>query len=374
MVYEFLDSEKTFFTDGRCAYINPSYYSVQSAEQKAGLFLHITLHCALNHVSRCGPRILSIWNIAADIVTNCIIVEAGFCPPKDTAEDIQYRDLSVEQVYVKLMQKAKRISKKSGNKNVAKGDKEPDTGKSKENLYAEVMQVFYGHQNDLKVVDETASESRLRMEQNKAYWKNVVRKAKIAERMSQKKQGKYPAGLELEIENSLSPQMDWRILLWRFMVRSPCDYSDFDRRFVYRGLYLDGLESESLFVYIGIDTSGSIDAEQLEKFLAEVRSIKNCYPFIETKIYYVDAEVYGPCEFDFEPIIKTYGGGGTDFRPFFKIIEEQTAFSFDANLCVYLTDGFGDFPCVVPSIPVMWVLSSDGNSDIPFGDVVRLLD
>ena len=67
------------------------------------------------------------------------------------------------------------------------------------------------------------------------------------------------------------------------------------------------------------------------------------------------------------------GGGGTDFRPFFKKVAKHWSREMQA-VCVYLTDGYGDFPKQEPELPTLWVVVPGGLEDgeFPWGEVVRL--
>jgi predicted metal-dependent peptidase len=44
------------------------------------------------------------------------------------------------------------------------------------------------------------------------------------------------------------------------------------------------------------------------------------------------------------------------------------------KVSIYLTDGYEEFPKFVPSDPVMWLVSADGEktSKFPFGEVIRI--
>jgi MoxR-like ATPase len=46
------------------------------------------------------------------------------------------------------------------------------------------------------------------------------------------------------------------------------------------------------------------------------------------------------------------------------------------SVCVYLTDGYGDFPAEPPDLPVLWVVTPGGRAleTFPFGEAVRLLE
>ena len=148
-----------------------------------------------------------------------------------------------------------------------------------------------------------------------------------------------------------------------------------NRRFIGRGLYLETLEGESVQVYVAVDTSGSIDNEQLRMFLSEVRGILNSYPHLKCELYYADADAYGPYDLDSNRTLPPpQGGGGTAFVPFFSKVEENWD-GLTTGVCVYLTDGYGDFPVRSPELPVLWVVTPGGLdlSGFPFGEAVRLL-
>ena len=64
----------TAATNGKDIYVNEDFLkSLKSKEQNA-LLLHEVLHVALLHVPRIGSRDKRVWNIAADIVVNDLII------------------------------------------------------------------------------------------------------------------------------------------------------------------------------------------------------------------------------------------------------------------------------------------------------------
>ena len=188
-------------------------------------------------------------------------------------------------------------------------------------------------------------------------------------------QGTLPAGMERELGALDTAQLDWRSYLWRYLVKTPTDYTEFDRRFIGRGLYLETLQGESVKVYVAVDTSGSIDDRLLKMFLSEVGGILNSYPHLECELYYADADVYGAFELNPDSKIpQPQGGGGTSFVPFFNKISDRWDGMMTA-VCVYLTDGYGTFPDTAPELPVLWVVTPGGLdlSQFTFGETVRLL-
>ena len=55
--------------------------------------------------------------------------------------------------------------------------------------------------------------------------------------------------MDREVENILEPELIGGTL-WKYVGRTPADFDDLDRRFLYRGLYLEGLMTEALEVSV----------------------------------------------------------------------------------------------------------------------------
>jgi predicted metal-dependent peptidase len=129
-------------------------------------------------------------------------------------------------------------------------------------------------------------------------------------------------------------------------------------------------------VYIAIDTSGSVAQQTLGLFISEVQGILGAYPHLECDLYYVDCDAYGPYPLTIDTILPTpEGGGGTSFVPFFDRVGETWDEHAQA-ICIYLTDGYGEFPTPVPMLPTLWVVTPGGLdlAQFPFGEAVRLID
>jgi predicted metal-dependent peptidase len=188
--------------------------------------------------------------------------------------------------------------------------------------------------------------------------------------MQQRQQGTMPLGLEREFGILEDPQLPWREILARYVCRRPVDYSGYDRRFFHRRLYLESLEGQSLNLEICIDTSGSVSNEAMHTMLSEVAGMLASYPDIKAQISYADADLYGPYPFEsWETLPRPQGGGGTDFRPFFRHLEESQT---EATV-IYLTDGYGTFPDEY-HLECIWVVVPGGREEFPFGEVVRMLE
>jgi predicted metal-dependent peptidase len=376
----------TAATDGKDIYYNPDFLLSIPPSQQDGLLLHEVLHAALLHVLRRGVRDARLWNIAADIVVNGIIDRQGyFVLPPGGIRDSKLEHLSVEEIYELLQQQVKCSHCLS---NLDLLDNAPENDGRGENFSPKSQRLnnpdlldnapgnngrgerFSPESQQMEGLDTLSKAKKAELE---SHWRNAMQQAAVIARTTN--QGTIPAGMERELGSLDRSQLDWRSYLWRYLVKTPTDYTEFDRRFIGRGLYLETLQGESVKVYVAVDTSGSIDNQQLRMFLSEVRGILNSYPHLECELYYADADVYGAYELNPDSDIpKPQGVGGTSFVPFFDKISDRWD-GLTTGVCVYLTDGYGTFPDRSPELPVLWVVTPGGLdlSEFPFGETVRLL-
>jgi len=345
------DQIETAATDGKDIFFNEKFLkSLKSSEQNA-LMLHEVLHMALLHVSRRQSRNPHIWNIAADIVVNDLIIRnTKFKLPNGAIIEPEYADKSVEHIYEVLLKNNKY--------------------KQYQLLISDVGQ----QAEDIEGMGLNAEEQQ----EIESYWRDkiqVLQNGDLNEEGSSD-QGNIPAGMSQEIEVFLEPEVDWRHALWRHVGKTPADFDDLDRRFLYRGLYLEGLLTEALEVSVCIDTSGSISRRLLDQFLGELKGILSSYPHVKCDLFFADCSVDGPYEIhSIEEMPPVSGFGGTSFVPFFNYLEKNNDNLMGSHkVSIYFTDGYGDFPTTEPKDPTMWLVSKDGlkTSQFPFGEVVRI--
>lgn len=344
-------------TDGKTLWFHPQVYGDLAAEERDALFLHELLHAALLHPLRRGVREVKTFNIAADIVVNGMVAgEASLQLPSGAIRDPKLEHLSVEEIYELLQKQPPRQCPSLPLVDLLS----PDAINSKAANSATNTEL------------EQSAHSLQERHELEAHWKQAIQQARVLAQSQGK--GELPAGVLRHLDAIADPQLDWRSQLWRYLVHTPNDYSGFDRRFIHQGLYLDHLEGESVEVYCCIDTSGSVGEEELSLFLGELQGILSAYPMLRCWLFYADASCYGPYELmDGSDIPAPKGGGGTDFRPFFKKVARHWNREKQA-VCVYLTDGYGDFPKQEPELSTLWVVVPGGLDDeeFPWGEVVRL--
>ena len=338
----------TAATDGKNILINNTFFSSLSSSEQNAVMLHEVLHLALLHVFRMNNRNSKVWNIAADIVVNDLIdLNTSFTLPKGAIRDKSFRKKSVEYVYEQLIKNKKKLKLLKLH--------HPDLISDRADI-TQTKQIDENEQHEIET-----------------YWKDNIQVLQKSAEINKDK-GSIPGGLEAEIGTVLEPEVDWRTALWKFVAKTPSDFDEYDRRFFYRGLYLEGLESESINVSVCIDTSGSVSDHLLEQFMGELKGILRSYPHVKCDLFYADWSLNGPYEIDsIEGVPKVIGRGGTSFKPFFNYIKKNNDHFNSNKALIYLTDGFGDFPKDA-SAPTMWIVCKDGleTNQFPFGDVIRI--
>ena len=101
----FTDAVPAAGTDGRDIYLNQQFWQELTPPQRLGLLAHEVLHAALLHTVRRGHRDLLLWNIAADIVVNGIVLaQPNFELPAGAISNPSLEHLSVEEIYHILQQ------------------------------------------------------------------------------------------------------------------------------------------------------------------------------------------------------------------------------------------------------------------------------
>lgn len=185
-----------------------------------------------------------------------------------------------------------------------------------------------------------------------------------------------PEGIARLIERRLYPELPWAELLARFVERNArSDYTWMmpNRRYLHQNLFFPALlDSELQQIVVAVDTSGSIQDEQLQRFAAEISAIMDQLPSC-LHLLYCDASVqkYQRVEKADLPItLEPEGGGGTDFRPVFEKIEQE---QINAACLIYLTDlECLHYPPESPSYPVLWVQTGGVRTRPPFGEVIMM--
>lgn len=380
--FRFDDSVEIAKTQGREVSISPAFFSSISENEQFSYLLHQILHLVLLHPSRGVGRNETIWNIAADIVINHIIAKSTPWPrPPKTAWDNRFPDHSVEYVYAALIKQVAEQSstcllqampQSGGQESASSGQNQAENPDAQDKAYSELTKFYDSHADVYTSRSETFSREE---HEDTRYWRQTMRKANQLH-PHVKIRGDVPLGSIREFKIVSKGQLDWRHLLWRYATDKRNDYSEFDHRHIYRGIYTEFLLNYGIRVAVGIDTSGSVSQEILGVFIKEMLAISACHPETELILYYIDAEISGPYQFHkaVKEIPPPVGGGGTSFVPFFNQLKKEEAENAVFDVIIYFTDGYGKFPTNALNVPVLWVVPEDGEDEekFPFGQVIYI--
>jgi predicted metal-dependent peptidase len=347
---------ETMATDGHNIRYNPSFVEKQKPEHLKTIVAHEVMHCASGHHARRDARDPKQWNIACDYAINPILKESGFSIPDGALISSQYNNMSAEEIYT--VRKNDPNQKGGDGQGDGEGDQNQDPGK---------MGAVEDPQGE-----DSKSPTPAELKQAEQDWKVAAKQAATQAKAA----GKLPGSLSRFVDEILRPKIDWRAILQVFV--QPTGKNDYtmnppNRRYIHLGLYMPSLKSNEMPpIVIGIDTSGSISAENLNCFRAEIQSIMdNCPTTIDC--FYCDTKITGHDIFTQDnPVVfkNCRGGGGTDFRPVFKEIEKQ---GLRPECLIYLTDLEGSFPDHAPDYPVLWI-NTYNHETAPFGTTVFMED
>lgn len=356
----------TLCTDGRNMWVNPTFWAGLTLPLKIAALAHEIGHKMLLHSTRRGSRHPELWNIAADYVVNAILAKNGFELGKGWLYDVKYEGMSTEAVYHEIEQIAKQQPQGSGGSNSGSG-----SGNGTYNVPG-VSQEWKDKWQD--IVHAEGSKEEIEKQEKQTI--DQVQKAM----MTAKAHGSVPGGMEAFDDVCTPSREPWYNHLHRYMQslsQSEYNWARINRRhLVQHQIFTPANYSESLeHIVFAIDCSGSVfgAAEQanfaghVNAILAEAKPNKTHVVYFDSRVTRHDELDYGQLEFSTRPA----GGGGTDFRPIFRFLEDE---GIVPELCVVLTDCYGDFPKDAPGYPTIWASIIDpdhlGGYHPPFGEVI----
>ncbi len=317
---------KTLNVDGKTVRYNPEYVLTLSNDVCMAALAHEVMHCVLDHMSRLSSREPRRWNRAADYAINQMLQDAGMTLGDGWLIHAQFAGMSADEIYTIL----------------------PDDPEE-------------------EAQDEMSNGGRGTPQA--AEWQ--IAAAQAAQAVAA--HGKLPGALQRFLEENGKPKVDWRAFLRRFVTarsKNDSSWAHPQRRFLAYGLVLPGLYSESMGCMVAVsDDSGSVGDDMLKALSTEIDAIASaCTP---QRLMHIscDCEINHVGEFgpDEKFVMTSKGGGGTDFRPPFEYIKEQ---SVRPACLVYLTDGYGPFPETAPDYPVLWCMTTEVIP--PWGEHVRI--
>ena len=405
-------TRETLATDGHEIRYSPRWIAETEAHLIETAMARVVMACALKHHTRRGERDPERWQMASQLVTHALIRDAGFTLPPDAEA---WDDLSVEQAYDRLPERqednsgddssppsgpagtgasaqsspdggdddtgdpsdtADRANSNDGgegqdddgdggNPDAQDGDAQSEDTNDQGEDGASDAPPSHDPSGTGEVMDagarageggDESAETPVDVAAEEQAWDEAMHQALNIARA----EGKVPGRVEETVKGAHASTLDWRTLLRRYMTdaaKSDYSWSLPNRRFIDSGLYLPSIRSEGMeTIAVIVDTSGSLPADTLAEFWAELREIAaevrpESVIVLQVDSVLQDAAEYAPDELPDEIALK--GRGGTDFRPGFEWLEEQ---GIQPAVCLYFTDmECSSYPEAEPGFDVVWV-------------------
>ena len=356
----------TFATNGKKLFCpEEKYISDWTFKEIVGVLAHETWHCAGGHIFRMRDKQQMRWNVASDLATNYLLLQNNFELPKGGLTDSQYNALTPEKIYSLLP-----------NEDNGKGENGDGEG---ELLIVpqDLLKPEKGSNQDNKNSDDKIPSPNVDTKELEQEWKESLGNAlRVA-----KEKGNMPSSLEEYIKDFLTPKVSWQEILYRYLqtAKGNTDYRTypFHRSHIYREMYLPSLQGEMIELVCGIDTSGSIDSDDLRRYFSELRGICSIFGSYTIHLFQCDTKVhnYEIITEDTEVSTLVKGRGGTDYVPFFeRVLDEQ----LEELPIVYFTDLDGNFPDNHYGDGVFWLVRKrqlrNKTRNVPFGTIVEIDD
>ena len=378
--------------------VNPEWFrNGLAARQRKVALKHEVLHLVFRHLFRPGYGNPGLHSIAADLVVNQLLDPLKPLPGWPTLEMFPELKLKPDQtldVYYEALAALLGLLEKAGwgDESAADGEDEAagkakGKGRSKSGEAADWAKAT-GKPQSAQALAELLAGFGKRGDDGgwhdgkdghaAAAGRYAVGSVLIRarERMPPHQWGSLPAALLSELALILAerkPRLDWKRVIRIFCASSGCSkirhtMKRISKRYGTRpGIKVQRLQR----LLVAVDTSGSIHQGLLEAFFTEIHAAWKAGATVH--IVECDAKVQRDYRYAGMPPREVSGGGGTEFEPVFRWMQDQAQF----DGCLYLTDGCGPAPTTRPRCKLLWVVSGSGEEAddadrLPFGHTVHL--
>ncbi len=364
----------TAATDGRRIYFNPHFLNSLSQEERLTILAHEIWHCGLSHFSREDGKIEEheMWNHAIDHEVNSLLQDDGFAIPIHAVLYKNYKGESAEIVFEKI--KSGEIEMRGeviDDHNLNNPSKSGEDAKNSGTDGWSTIEADGDGNLNVKV------DSDYNPRRTDDVWKDWKNKMMSAAQQCQDR-GVEMGAYSGKLNDLFDSKIYWRELLRQYLTPlfgGTRKWLPPNRRYVYKKMYLPSIQKEKqLKIVIAVDTSGSTIGDVVKTFVSEVYSILNSFGGYELRLIQCDMDINSDEIFDIDhPFIPDdfvlRGGGGTDFRPVFQLVEESGE---PPELLLYLTDGYGTAPKDPPEYPTIWGVIEGGRMPCDWGKEIEI--
>ena len=362
---------ESFATDGRSCFYDPAWILRRYQKDSAWItraYLHMLLHCVFAHQFRYDRLDRAVWDLAADLAVENVILELGLSGAALEGDAL-------------LARKLEGLKAKAGGLTAERLYRYFDAHSLPGEEEKALRQLFFRDAHSLWTPGE-------RLEMTQKQWEKIGRLAKTElKAFARRKSG--TGSLEKNLEEATKERYDYGEILRRFAVpgeEMAVSDEEFDYVYYTYGLShygnlpliepLEYRESRKVKEFvIAIDTSASCSGSAVGKFLRRTYDIlkdaESFFTKINVHIIQCDSQVQQDtriaCQEELEDFLgkgRLAGGGATDFRPVFAYVEQLREQGEFENLkgLIYFTDGYGVYPERPPEYQVIFAfLEEDEN-------------
>ncbi len=346
------------------------------------ILLHSLFHNVLLHAYAADELDRELWDIAADAVTEAVILEL----------DIEAFALREDE---QLKKKLKVLKEDAGGLTPDKIYKHLKNNKVNRLTLEDYKRSFARDDHRLWGPQES-------YELDEEDWQKISERIR-AELKAFSEGRNVGDALKENLDSALKEKFDYEALLRRFMVmgeQTALNEEEFDYVYYTYGLKLyDNMPLIEPLEYreekrikdfvIALDTSASCSKELIEGFLLKSYQILSCEEsyFSKVNIHLIqcDAQVQSDKKVTDIEELKSYirnfsiqGFGATDFRPVFRYVEELRERGEFERLkgLIYFTDGYGIYPEKRPDYDVIFAFVGEDERriDVPAWSMKAVLD
>ena len=365
---------ESFATDGRSCFYDPAWILRRYQKDSAWItraYLHMLLHCVFAHQFRYDRLDRAVWDLAADLAVENVILELGLSGAALEGDAL-------------LARKLEGLKAKAGGLTAERLYRYFDAHSLPGEEEKALRQLFFRDAHSLWTPGE-------RLEMTQKQWEKIGRLAKTElKAFARRKSG--TGSLEKNLEEATKERYDYGEILRRFAVpgeEMAVSDEEFDYVYYTYGLShygnlpliepLEYRESRKVKEFvIAIDTSASCSGSAVGKFLRRTYDIlkdaESFFTKINVHIVQCDSQVQKDtriaCQEDLEDFLgkgRLAGGGATDFRPVFAYVEQLREQGEFENLkgLIYFTDGYGVYPERPPEYQVIFAFLEEDENRAP---------
>ena len=378
------------YTNGKGIFINKAICATKEFKDLSKnnyLFIvaHELMHILTLTFERKQDRDHQLWNLATDYAINDMLLN------NTTTKDKTEQSNPIGAMYYN-----KDLATKENPKGQVWLYDDKYTGKSAEEIYDDLLEEFKKQHNgktpqefDAEIDDairdfiDKASKGQKQIGDHKQMdgidSKDIRRiKTRIQQALenSDKDFTKNSSAFQRAFDYLLKePKFDWKGFLTNYLknfIRDDFTWKKPNRRSSALGFILPGINIKaSIKLGIAIDTSGSINNEEIEEFLSHISKIMKSFKEYNIDVWCFSTEVHENTLQHYTKHnnnIKTFqldSFGGTDIACNFKWVKENKK-DYDAFIC--LTDGYDNIDDLqFNSCPVIWGIISNNEFISPNG-------